>query len=178
MYQKARPVPYALRELMEKEIDRLESSGVLYRVDNSEWTSPTVNVPKLKNGKMSVRICGCLTPPLKMTNTPFLWHRICLPSWQNWENTEGVLNLGLEWCIQPTWGWWEIITTLRPQHAQGTLPNTAPSVRCQNCAARLQDDYGQHSSWTGKKFHRRYSGDGKHWMGSSEDTGRSVAEVG
>ena len=58
MYQKARPVPYALRELVEKEIDRLESSGVLYRVDNSEWTRPTVNEPKLKNGKMSVRICG------------------------------------------------------------------------------------------------------------------------
>ena len=48
MYQKARPVPYALRELVEKEIDRLKSSGVLYRVDNSEWASPTVNVPKLK----------------------------------------------------------------------------------------------------------------------------------
>ena len=31
---------------------------MLYRVDNSEWASPTVNEPKLKNGKMSVRICG------------------------------------------------------------------------------------------------------------------------
>ena len=58
MYQKAQHVPYALRELTEKEIDRLDSSGVLYRVHNSEWASLTVNVPKLQNGKMSVRICG------------------------------------------------------------------------------------------------------------------------
>ena len=47
VYQKARPVSYALRELLDKEIYRLESSGVLYRVDNSD-NSPTVNVPKLK----------------------------------------------------------------------------------------------------------------------------------
>ena len=58
VYQKVRPVPYALRELVENEIDRLESAGVLYRFDNSEWASPTENVPKMENGKMSVRVCG------------------------------------------------------------------------------------------------------------------------
>ena len=44
--------------LGKNEIYRLESAGVLYRVDNSELASPTVNVPKMKNGKMSVRVCG------------------------------------------------------------------------------------------------------------------------
>ncbi|KAK2141101.1 hypothetical protein LSH36_1163g00001 [Paralvinella palmiformis] len=39
---------YPRRELVEKEIDRLESSGLLYQVNNSEWASPTVNVPELK----------------------------------------------------------------------------------------------------------------------------------
>ena len=28
---------YPFKELVEKEIDRLASAGVLYRVDNSEW---------------------------------------------------------------------------------------------------------------------------------------------
>ena len=58
VHQKARPVLYALRGLVENEIDRLESAGMLYMSDNSEWASPTVNVPKMKNGKMSVRVRG------------------------------------------------------------------------------------------------------------------------
>ena len=51
-------VPYAIRELMEDEIDKLESVVMLYRVNNSEWASPTVKVSKMKNGKMSVCVCG------------------------------------------------------------------------------------------------------------------------
>jgi len=59
VFQRARPVPYALREVVEEELDRLEAAGVWQRVTgDSEWASPTVNVPKMKNGKMTVRICG------------------------------------------------------------------------------------------------------------------------
>ena len=96
VYQKARPVPYALRELVEKEINRLESSGVLYRVDNSKWASPTVNVPKVKNGKMSVHICGYY----KLLNATIGDDKYPLPTAQ--DLFEGVLNPRLDWCFQPT----------------------------------------------------------------------------
>ena len=53
-FHKARPVPYALRELVTKELDRLESEGVIETVTHSDWSSPIV--PILKGNKL--RICG------------------------------------------------------------------------------------------------------------------------
>ena len=52
---KPRPVPLALRAAVEQELDRLESDGVLEKVDFSEWAAPVVAVPK-KDGR--VRLCG------------------------------------------------------------------------------------------------------------------------
>lgn len=40
---------------MGKELDRLESIGVLERVKSSEWATPIVTVPKKDGG---IRICG------------------------------------------------------------------------------------------------------------------------
>ena len=53
-FHKARPVPYALRELVTKELDILESEGVIETVTHSDWASPIV--PFLKGNKL--RICG------------------------------------------------------------------------------------------------------------------------
>ena len=50
-----RPVPFALKEAVEKEIERLEKSGSLQRVEHSDWASPIVPVPK-KDG--TLRLCG------------------------------------------------------------------------------------------------------------------------
>ena len=50
-----RTVPYAIRDKVGKELDRLENSGVLCRVDHADWATPIVPVPK-KDG--SIRICG------------------------------------------------------------------------------------------------------------------------
>ena len=50
-----RSVPYALREAIERELDRLESEGVVERVSHSDWAAPIVAVPK-QDG--SVRIWG------------------------------------------------------------------------------------------------------------------------
>jgi hypothetical protein len=50
---KARPVPFAMRDPVGKELDRLVASDILEPVDHAEWASPIVPVPK-KDG--SIRI--------------------------------------------------------------------------------------------------------------------------
>ena len=52
---KPRPVPYAIREAMENELDRLESVGIIEKVEHSEWAAPVVPVPK---GDGKLRLCG------------------------------------------------------------------------------------------------------------------------
>ena len=68
---KARPLPYALREKVATELDRLENGGILTKVDWSEWATPVVSVAK-KDG--SVRLCGdfkvSLNSQLKIDHYP------------------------------------------------------------------------------------------------------------
>ena len=52
---RARPVPYALKEAIEKDLERLDAMGVIEKVNYSEWASPVVPVPKPDG---SVRLCG------------------------------------------------------------------------------------------------------------------------
>ena len=52
---KARPVPYAHRDKVAEELDRLEKEGTITKVDYSPWAAPIVPVLK-KNG--TLRICG------------------------------------------------------------------------------------------------------------------------
>ena len=54
-FLKAHSVPYALREAIEKELNRLERLGVIEKVSHSDWATPIVPVPKADG---SVRICG------------------------------------------------------------------------------------------------------------------------
>jgi transposase InsO family protein len=55
VYVRARPVPLALRSRVERELERLEKEGTIYRVDYSEYGTPIVPVIKA-NG--DIRICG------------------------------------------------------------------------------------------------------------------------
>ena len=53
---KARTVPNAYQELVNKELDRLVEQGILTPVSFADWAAPIV--PVLKSDKQSVRICG------------------------------------------------------------------------------------------------------------------------
>lgn len=54
-YFKARPVPFALRDKISVELERLEANGTIGKVQYSEWAAPIV--PRLKED-VTVRICG------------------------------------------------------------------------------------------------------------------------
>ena len=52
---KARCVPYALKDAVECELDKLESQGIFKPVNHSKWAVPIVPVVKKDGG---IRICG------------------------------------------------------------------------------------------------------------------------
>lgn len=54
IFHKAYTVPYALRDEVSQELSRLESEGIISKVNHADWGSPMVCVPK-SNGKL--RIC-------------------------------------------------------------------------------------------------------------------------
>ncbi len=55
-FYKARTVPYAMRLMVDKELDRLVQEGTLEPVEHSDWAAPIVAV--LKPDRKNVRICG------------------------------------------------------------------------------------------------------------------------
>ena len=55
VFKKKRNVPFAAREQINKELDRLEQVGVLSKTNFSEWAVPTVHVKKKSN---QIRICA------------------------------------------------------------------------------------------------------------------------
>ncbi|MDD9817031.1 MAG: reverse transcriptase domain-containing protein, partial [Gammaproteobacteria bacterium] len=64
-FHRPRPVPFALKEAVGQELDRMEAAGVLESVSHSNWAAPIVPVPK-KDGQ--IRICG----DFKVTVNPVL----------------------------------------------------------------------------------------------------------
>jgi len=70
-YFRPRPVPFAIRDAVGEELDRLERSGILEKVSYSEWAAPIVVVPK-KDGRF--RICSdykvTINPVLKTDQHP------------------------------------------------------------------------------------------------------------
>ena len=70
-FSKARPVPYALKKKVEKELERLEHEGIIQKVDHCDWATPFVAVPK---GDNTVRICDdyktTVNPQLQVDQYP------------------------------------------------------------------------------------------------------------
>lgn len=77
VFCKPRAVPFALKEAIGKELDRLQSEGVL---SSSEWASPIVPVPK-DDGR--IRLCGdykaTVNPVWMLTATHSPEPTTCLP---------------------------------------------------------------------------------------------------
>ena len=46
-------MPYALKEKVEQELQRLEEEGIIFKVSHSDWAAPVVSVPK-KDGTLRV----------------------------------------------------------------------------------------------------------------------------
>ena len=55
---RARPVPYALRDKVEAELERLQKEGIIQPVQFADWAASIV--PVVKADKKSLRICGDL----------------------------------------------------------------------------------------------------------------------
>ena len=55
VFHKARPVPYALKDKIEQDLERLEKAGIIEPVQFSKWATPIVPVMK-QDG--TVRVCG------------------------------------------------------------------------------------------------------------------------
>ena len=56
-------IPFAIKETVEKELDQLETEGIIEKVASSEWAAPIVPIPK-----GNIRVCG----DYKVTINPFL----------------------------------------------------------------------------------------------------------
>jgi hypothetical protein len=54
-FHKARPIPYAMRDQVIAELERLEDEGIIEKIPHSQWAAPIVPVMK-SNG--NIRICG------------------------------------------------------------------------------------------------------------------------
>ncbi|CAB4030743.1 Transposon Tf2-9 poly, partial [Paramuricea clavata] len=55
VFVKPRKVPYALKEAVEAELEKLERNGVIKKTERTKWASPVVVVPKADK---SIRLCG------------------------------------------------------------------------------------------------------------------------
>ena len=64
-FHRPRPVPYALQNKVDEELDRLQQEGIIRQINRSEWASPIVIVRK---ADWSIRVCG----DYKVSVNPYL----------------------------------------------------------------------------------------------------------
>ena len=71
VFRRARPVPYALQDEVDKEPKKWEDAGIAEKIEYSDWGTPLVVVPKPGGG---VRLCGdykcTVNPQLETPKTP------------------------------------------------------------------------------------------------------------
>ena len=81
-FQKAHPVPFVLKEKVERQLQHQVQEGELVPVDRSDWATPIVVVHKKDGG---IRICGISRSPSTLScslrHTPCPLQRRCLVPW-------------------------------------------------------------------------------------------------
>ena len=55
VFLKPRSVPFAMKQMIEKELQRLEAEGIIEKISHSKWAAPVVPVQK---GDGKIRLCG------------------------------------------------------------------------------------------------------------------------
>lgn len=71
IFCRSRPVPFALKNRVESEIDRLEKEGIIEKIETSDWATPVVPIVKPDG---SIRLCAdysvTLNPNLEVPQHP------------------------------------------------------------------------------------------------------------
>ena len=90
-FHRPRPVPFAIKDSVGRELDRLEEAGILRKIDHSEWAAPVVPVRRLQSHHKPC-ITGGPVPPPKPNRTndkPYWW-------WKAVHQTRSHLSLPVD----------------------------------------------------------------------------------
>ena len=55
VFHRPRPIPFAVKDAVDKELERLQQAGIVEKVTHSDWAAPIVVAPK---GDGQIRLCG------------------------------------------------------------------------------------------------------------------------
>ena len=130
VFQKARPVPYALRPAVEKELKRMEDEGIIEPIEVSEWATPIVSVPKTDDSvRVSGEYKGTVNPAIQTEQFP-------IPTLEEIRGKASSLERPKE-CL-PTIGIGQRVSeVMHNQHPQGLISLHALSVWNYNHLATL-----------------------------------------
>ena len=73
VFHRPRPIPFAVKDAVDKELERLQQARIVEKVTHSDWAAPIVVVPK---GDGQIRLCGdykvTVNKSLKVDQHPLL----------------------------------------------------------------------------------------------------------
>ena len=158
---KPHPIPFAIKDRVGRELDRLEKSGVLHRVDYADWAAPIVPVPK-KDG--SLRLCGdykvTINPTLRVDQYPLPRPAdliACLTGGRRFSNWISLLHISK--CLYRC-----SLTEARDhQYPSRFIPVYAASFWCCLGTCRISASHGHHPPGCPRSYllPGRYFGNGE-----------------
>ena len=55
VFHRPQPIPFAVKDAVDRELDQLQQAGIVEKVTHSDWAAPIVIVP---NGDGQIRLWG------------------------------------------------------------------------------------------------------------------------